>query len=88
MKEHESRLSELGEIAYWFNDFGRLEREHIDEEWLSYYPRLPIDSNNFVHSLDGSIGDEKIYTIHGKKLSKEQWEIERNRLLMLEELGI
>ena len=81
MKEHNSRLLKIGESTNVVRNFGSLVR-YIG--WVIY-----VDSNDFLHSLDGYAwveGDLKEYRIHGKELTKEEWEIERNRILILEEI--
>ena len=84
MKEHNSRLLKIGESTNVVRNFGSLVR-YIG--WVIY-----VDSNNFLHNLNGFAWDNKkftkfsSYSIHGKEYSKEQWDIERNRLLILDEI--
>ena len=90
MKEHESRKLKDGEIYFKYQS-GEL-REFAHREYRP--PSMCIifvDSNNFVHRLDGFnytniYETEGYYFIHGSEYSKREWEIERNRLSMLGEI--
>ena len=88
MKEHESRKINIGEVFHykWMDvTFHKNWNEGLENS----YGVLFIDSNNFAHNLNGSSGDFFIepYYIHGNHYkNKNEWEIEVNRLLMLEEL--
>ena len=83
MKEHDSRLAEIDEIIFY--------RFYGDDEYSKMEikgGRIYIDSNNFVHNLNGSAWiDIELYLIHGQEYeTKQHWEIEVNRLKMLEEI--
>ena len=89
MKEHESRKLEVGEIGYFYSKWsvnGIVELKVSDIITGTYY----VDSKNFLHATDkiawvSSYSSD--YFIHGKICAtKDDWEIERNRILMLEEI--
>ena len=89
MKEHEYRaLIKRSEDFYWFGFNGNFCYNTLDElgvEGVGCY----VDSNNYLHNLNGPawcFSGMLDYHIHGKQYTKEEWDIERNRLLMLEEL--
>ena len=81
MKEHESSLLEIGEKFYL--RVGEEFRVSNKEEYVY------VDSNNFVHRLDGEVYHyfTGVYCIHGEEYkSKGEFEIAKNRLLTLEEI--
>ena len=82
MEKHESRLLKHGEIFYRYFNHG------IEANRLTNITGIMVDSNNFLHNLYGPawflFG---LYYIHGQSFkSKLDWEIEVNRMKMLEEL--
>ena len=77
MKKHETRLLKEGE-EYFYYLFDKLYRFTIDE-----FYRVYVDSNNFVHNLNGtSYTNSNFYFIHGKEYRKKEWLIEREKLLL------
>ena len=86
MKEHESRLVVEYDLIKFYDGEGKLEQFYKSKNKNYGY----IDSKNFLHNLEGYAWIEsskyKEHYIHGRKLTKEEWDIERNRILMLEEL--
>ena len=86
MKEHESRLLTKGETYFFYKV---VTPYNISVNVYGGRIRLMfVDSNNFLHNLDSfAVGVRKeVYWIHGRLFQKQDWEIERNRLLMLEEV--
>ena len=90
MKEHESRKINVGEIFSYFNG-----SEIIRLKWTGEYKKmfefLYIDSNNFVHNLNGISSPNFIlfsYNIHGKQYNKKEFDIVRNRIEILEVLNL
>ena len=79
MREHDSRL--LKSINRNNDPLGFSGMDN----WEIY-----VDSNKFPHRLEGPaiIVDQKSpkYFIHGKEYTKEQWELEVNRIKTLEEM--
>ena len=86
MKEHESRRIKPGERYKFYNDVYK----KIDSGLYDFSDKYKdyVDSNNFLHNLEGKAwyGGIMEYWIHGKNYEKKEWEIERNRLLMLEDV--
>ena len=85
MKEHESKICNTNEIYYLFDS----NNEVISNKKQSSSCICYVDSNNFLHNLNGCAWDgiTKQYYIHGKKYeNKEEFDIERNRIKMLEEI--
>ena len=85
MKEHDSRRCMVGEdySFYVFTDYSYTSTCFDNDD-------VYVDSNNLLHNLNGyawsTIGVDE-YWIHGKEFkSKNDWEIEVNRILMLDEL--
>ena len=83
MKEHESRILNIDE-EFYFYDVNTIVNRVLRNVEIIY-----VDSNNFVHNLNGYAYDHYCeYWIHGKYFwIKSEWEFERNRLLILEEIG-
>ena len=78
--EHDLMAPEI--VFYFYTQYNTIEKGDCGRV-------IYVDSNDFLHSLDGYAwveGDLKEYRIHGKELTKEEWEIERNRILILEEI--
>ena len=84
MKEHESRLAKEYETCKFYRPNGSIEYIMKSSDIDVY-----IDSINLLHNLytfswfNGYLG---FYFIHGVELSKQDWEIEVNRIKTLEEL--
>ena len=81
MRKHDSRLIKKGEEYYYINPFkpeNIVTRIFVDGGF--YY----VDSNNFLHNLNGfaRIGDFISYFIHGKSYKKEDWLIKREECLL------
>ena len=85
MNKHESRKLRYGEeYCYYYRDRVILKNNYYVGELYAIY----VDSNNFLHSFNG-FADEiwDSYWIHGTEYkNKNEWELAKNRLLMLEEL--
>ena len=86
MKEHESRILTVGEKWYEISISGNM----IIHGLLEGNALLYVDENNFLHNLNDIAyqAEETFfgYVIHGKEYTKRDWEIEVNRIKMLEEL--
>ena len=89
MKEHESRVIKDRNEKFYF--YCNVPIELCCDElsnWSNFLILCYVDSNNFVHNLAGPAwvnSEVSTYHIHGKQYyRKEDWDIERNRLLMLE----
>ena len=85
MEEHESKFIGAGEYYYVKGITERQKHTGIGHVY--------IDSNDFLHSLLHFAWRVKQYEtkyyIHGQCFdNKQDWEIERNRLLMLEEIEL
>ena len=89
MKEHDCRLLEDNKI-YFFYVADNMHRSRKLNNNIKY-----VDSNDFLHNLNGPASswfkNEKLinmdsFYIHGKYYDKEDWEIEVNRILMLNEI--
>ena len=99
MKEHESNktnsdeLEKIGKVYYYYNDdvtYEPADKLGLNEAYTGSI--IYLDSNNFLHKLNApawynAYGTFTEYWIHGKLYkTKEEWELEVHRLLMLEEL--
>ena len=90
MKEHDCRI--LNEDEEYYSFYGNGIIYHGTMYGRGLHLVVYVDSNNFLHNLNGFAWDNKkftkfsSYSIHGKEYSKEQWDIERNRLLILDEI--
>ena len=86
MNKDESRLLVEYDLVKFYDGEGNLEKFYKSKNKNYGY----IDSNNFLHNLDGyawvESGIYKQHYIHGRKLTKEEWDIERNRILMISEV--
>ena len=87
MKKHESRLLKEGEKYKLIPANGKnnlLTFPYRSNNFSFIY----VDSKNRVHNLKDKATNHFNYRywIHGKYYNKNEWEIEANRLLMLEEL--
>ena len=76
MKEHESRMLKVGESYKFINGAG-----NIKENESNRYRVLFVDSNNFLHSLDGLCNGIQ-YRIHGKFYNYKEWLFKREELLL------
>ena len=83
MKEHGSRISEPGDRIYFYSRCENNKKDDLSDYYINE-EQHNIDSNNFLHSLEDN-KDPYLswYYIHGYQFTKEEFEIERNRLLML-----
>ena len=85
MKEYESRKLKSGEI---FKGFYRHNNEMFIHRVDKNDEIVYVDSNDLLHNLNGMawfyLGES--YYIHGKYYEKQDWEIEVNRIKMLEEI--
>ena len=86
MKEHESRVLKDGEW-YFFYEVKR----GIKNRGVLIIGDVFIDSNNFLHNLNGEAWNSvniSHYYIHGRYFKyKRDWEIEANRIKMLNEIS-
>ena len=90
MKEHESRLiTDITEAFYHISN-GKVHENNIYRWEGASFILCYVDCNNFIHNLDGPAwenGGTVCYYIHGKiYYNKGGWEIEVNRIKMLEEI--
>ena len=86
MKEHESKELSYSEKYYWIRDSGGEIMEGTPR-YHYFKPLIYVDSNNYLHNLDGYAYNKCEYFIHGKQYkTKEGFDIERNRILILDEL--
>ena len=56
------------------------------EYWYKHGYRHRLTGPGYMLYTGKGLIDTKLYYIHGKELCKEQWEVEANRLLMLNEI--
>jgi len=86
MKEHESRILNEGEFYY-------LILNYFDRELVKYRFKKKglknevfyVDSNNFLHNLNGKATKNNYY-IHGEKINNKEGHFIINRLKMLSEI--
>ena len=88
MKEHESREIGIGGVFKYITNHNII-KEDVNVLIMGTR-KIYVDSNSFLHNLNGYAYHSPTffqYRIHGINYkSKEVWEIEANRLLMLDEL--
>ena len=84
-KEHKSYILEEGK---WATSKDMNHQSLVQKKQVIY-----VDSDGFFHNLNGySYFNEHspfgayFFYIHGKEYTKEDWDIERNRIKMLDEL--
>ena len=87
MSNEVSRLLERDERFYYYDFYGKIKTNTNYYRNLGFVDRIYVDSNNFLHNLEGLSSFESYY-IHGKRYTKKEYDIERNRILMLEELWV
>ena len=69
----------------YFNSFNNISDSHRSRLDKILY----VDNKNYLHNLNGIAWrflDVSLYYIHGKEFEREEWEIEANRLKMLNSL--
>ena len=86
MKEHESRLLLENETYFKFQDGKFMEFTYNYN--INFVPTIFVDSNNFVHNIEGENYTDKnniisgFYYIHGIEFTKEDWLEKRNEILL------